>query len=143
MKARFRKEKDIFFIDIEGALSLRGVDSLRAFCDQNLTKKRIIFNLKSMFFVGSAGISVFSKTLENLGKRNDLKVCCVSPEFQKIFQSEGLDFIAYQSEKEAVSSFFNPLNPLNQEQEQEEEKSLRERLRSAGPAVSARPFHSK
>ena len=105
MKAKFRKEKDIFFIDIEGALSLSGADGLSAFCSQNLTKKRIVFNLRSMSFVGSSGISVLSKTLEDLGKSNDIKVCCIAPEFQKIFQSEGLDFVPYQSEEEAVEAF--------------------------------------
>ncbi len=111
MKTRFRKEKDIFFIDIEGSLNLRGADSLRAFCAQNLAQKKIVFNLKSLFFVGSSGIMVFSKTLESLGKNNDLKICGASPEFQKIFQSEGLDLIFCQSEGEAISSFRRPKAP--------------------------------
>ncbi len=103
MKTKIRRNKDIFFIDLEGILDLSGVDSLSSFCFSNLKKKKIVFNLTSLNFVGSIGVDVFSKTLENVDKQNQLKVCCASSEFEKILNNEGLS--VYRTEEEAISAF--------------------------------------
>lgn len=106
MKARLRKDKDIYFIDVEGNLDLKGVDSLKSFCsNKKLKKKKIVFNLKSLFFVGSKGVEVFSETLDSINKSAHLKICCASSEFEKVFNSEGLDTVLFSSEEEAVLSF--------------------------------------
>ena len=82
------------------------MDHLQSFCsNKNLKKKKIVFNLKSLFFVGSTGVGAFSKTLDFVKQNNNLKICCASSEFEKLFISEGLDSVLFSSEKEAVSSF--------------------------------------
>ncbi len=103
MKTTIRKNKDIFFIDLEGNLDLGSVDSLTSFCSTNLKQKKIVFNLNSLHFVGSIGIDVFSKTLKSVDKKNKLKLCCASSEFEKILNNEGLS--VYETEEEAISSF--------------------------------------
>ena len=107
MKTRLRKDRDIYFFDLEGNLDMNGVDHLQSFCShKNLKKKKIVFNLKSLFFVGSTGVDVFSKTLDFVKQNNNLKICCASSEFEKFFTSEGLESLLFSSEEEAVSSFF-------------------------------------
>ena len=106
MKTRLRKDRDIYFFDLEGNLDMNGVDQLHSFCSrEDLKKKKIIFNLKSLFFVGSTGVGVFSKTLDFVKQNNNLKICCASSEFEKVFTNEGLDSALFPSEEEAVLSF--------------------------------------
>lgn len=106
MKTRLRKDKDIYFIDVEGNLDITGVDDLKFFCSNSkLKKKKIVFNLKSLFFVGSKGVEVFSETLDFVNKSNQLKICCASSEFEKVFSNEGLHSVLFSTEEEAVLSF--------------------------------------
>lgn len=106
MKTSLRQNRDVFVIDIEGNLDINGVDRLKHLCNHNLKRKKIIFNLKSLSFVGSLGISDFSKTLTDLKDRNNrFKICGASSEFEKIFSNEGLDFAMCSCEEEALSSF--------------------------------------
>lgn len=90
---------------MHGSLTVSDMDSLKIICNSKLKKKKVLFNLKELSFVGSSGISVFYETLNSLKKTNSLKMCCVSSEFKRIFDSEGLGFPIYQSEEEALSSF--------------------------------------
>lgn len=111
MRTRLRKDKDIYFIDVEGNLDLKGVDHLKSICsNKKLKRKKLIFNLKSLFFVGSKGIEVFSETLDFINKNNHLKICCASSEFEKIFYNEGLHSVIFPSEEEAVMSFSSNQN---------------------------------
>ena len=106
MKTSFRQNRDVFVVDIEGNLDIHGVDRLNSLFNQNAKRKKIVFNLKSLSFVGSLGIADFSKTITNLKDNdNECKICCASSEFEKIFSNEGLDWAMYPSEEEALSSF--------------------------------------
>ena len=105
MKTNIRKSGKIFVIDVHGSLTVSDMDSFKMICNSKLKKKKVLFNLKELSFVGSSGISVFYETLTSLKKNNSLKMCCVSPEFKRIFDNEGLGFSIYQSEEEALSSF--------------------------------------
>lgn len=111
MRAKLRKNKDIYFFDITGNLDIKGVDRLKSFCsNRKLQKKKIVFNLSELFFVGSKGVGVFSETLDFVNKSNSLKICCASSEFQKVFTEEGFHSILFPSEKEAVLSFSSSQN---------------------------------
>ena len=105
MKTKFRKDKDIYFIDVEGQLDVLGADHLKEFCENKLSKKKIVFNLKSLDFVGSKGVGVFSETLDVVNRKNIMKICCASSEFKKIIETEGLASSLFKDEEEAVSSF--------------------------------------
>lgn len=106
MKAKFRKEQDIYFFDFEGDLDFQTVDKLKFFWSQKgLREKKIVFNLKSLSFVGSQGVNVFSETVEAANKENHLKICCASPEFSRFFDSRGMRSLLFESEGAAVSSF--------------------------------------
>lgn len=111
MKTHLRKDKDIYFINVEGSLDLQGVDHLKSFCSKKeLHKKKVIFNLKSLFFVGSKGVELFSETLDFVNKSNHLKICCASSEFEKIFNNDGLHSALCLSEEEAIMSFSSNQN---------------------------------
>lgn len=105
MKATVTKNNEIFFINLEGSLNLDSLDTLKELCSKNLKKKKIVFNLNSLDFVGSVGVDLFSKTLELLQKESHLKVCCASSEFEKVLTNEG--FFIYPTERDAISSFEN------------------------------------
>ena len=106
MRTLFRKDQDIYFINVEGNLDLKGVDHLKSICsNKKLKEKKLVFNLKSLFFVGSKGIEAFSETLDFINKNNHLKICCASSEFEKVFNNEGLHSIIFPSEEEAIISF--------------------------------------
>ena len=106
MRTSLRQNKDVFVIDIKGNLDINGVDRLKYLCNNNLKRKKVIFNLKSLSFVGSLGISDFSKVLMDLkNKNNEFKICGASSEFEKIFSNEGLDFEMCSCEEEALSFF--------------------------------------
>ena len=105
MKTKFRKDKDIYFIDVEGQLDVLGMDHLKEFCESKLKKKKIVFNLKSLDFVGSKGVEIFSETLDVVSRKNTMKICCASSEFEKIIETEGLASSLCKDEEEAVLSF--------------------------------------
>ena len=74
MKAKLRKEEDIYFFDFEGYLDFQTVDKLKFFWSQKgLKQKKIVFNLKSLSFIGSQGVNVFSETVETANKRKLFK----------------------------------------------------------------------
>ena len=105
MKTHLKQDKGVYVISIEGNLDVQNMDKFKDLCQNNFKKNKIVFNLKSLNFVGSSGISIFSETLESLKKNNRLKLCCVSSEFQKILTDNQLDSLICNSEEEAVSSF--------------------------------------
>ena len=106
MRTSFRQNKDVFVIDIEGNLDINGVDHLKNLFNRDLNQKKIVFNLSSLSFVGSLGISDFSKALTDLRhNKNEFKICGASSEFEKIFSNEGLDFAMCSCEEEALASF--------------------------------------
>ena len=116
MKTRLRKDKEVYFFELEGSLDMNGVDDLQSFCvNQNLKKKKIVFNLRSLFFVGSMGVGVFSKTLDFIKRNNDLRICCASSEFERVFTNEGFDSLLFSSEQEALLSFSQDSEMENKE----------------------------
>ena len=116
MKAKLRKEQDIYFFDFEGYLDFQTVDKLKFFWSQKgLKQKKIVFNLKSLSFIGSQGVNVFSETVETANKENFLKICCASPEFARFFDNRGMRSLLFESEGEAISSFKEKEVPIQNE----------------------------
>ena len=105
MKTYLKQNQDIYVISIEGNLDIIGMDRFKALCNNTFKKNKLIFNLKSLSFIGSSGIDIFSETLDILKKENHLKLCCVSSEFQKILHNENLESLICDSEEEALSFF--------------------------------------
>jgi len=123
MKAKFRKEQDIYFFDFEGDLDFQTVDRLKIFwSQQGLKHKKVIFNLKHLSFIGSQGLSVFSETVETANKENLLKICSSSPEFAKFFDSRGMKSLLYENEREAISSFKDDDTVIQNEYQPRHEK---------------------
>lgn len=111
MKTRLRKKRDIYLLELEGHLNFQGLDYLNSICThKDLKQKKIVFNLKSLSFVGSKGVLAFSETLDFVNKNNNLKICCASSEFEKVLNNEGLDEVLFKSEEDAISSFSSEEN---------------------------------
>ena len=69
MKTSIRENRGIFVIDVQGNLTINDVDILKAICKEKLKRKKVLFNLKDLTFVGSSGISMFYEALNSLKKR--------------------------------------------------------------------------
>lgn len=105
MKTNIRQNGKVLVVKVRGNLTVDDADRLKTICGDKLKKQQVLFNLRELSFVGSSGVSVFHETLSALKKRNTLKMCCVSSEFQRVFDNEAPPFSVYQSEEEALSSF--------------------------------------
>lgn len=116
MKAIVENIDGVYLVTLEGQLSFEGADSLRRECIKKLGAKRIIFNLRSLSFVGSSGITPFMDLLSQLSKARgrDLKVCSVSSEFMRLFQSgdfNGLEI--YETADQARRAFQKQLDVVS------------------------------
>ena len=105
MKTNIRQNGNVLVVKVRGNLTVNDADRLKTICGDKLKRQKVLFNLGELSFVGSSGISVFHETLSDLKRRNTLKMCCVSSEFQRVFDNEAPPFSVYQSEEEALSSF--------------------------------------
>ena len=108
MKAYVRKnENNIYIVDLKGEVDFASAEPFRETCINNLSKKNIVFNLRSLNFVGSDGLSSFMDTLNELKKHSSLKFCCVGSEFMRFFNTynETRDLVIYEDEQSAKNSF--------------------------------------
>ena len=107
MKAFIRKNNNnIFIIDLKGEVDFASAEPFYQTCMSKLSQKNIIFNLKSLSFVGSDGLSSFMNTIKDLKKKSSLQFCCVGSEFKRVFaKSEIKDIAIYEDEQSATAAF--------------------------------------
>ena len=107
MQAFIRKNNNsIVIIDLKGEVDFASADPFYQTCMNQLAKKNIVFNLKSLHFVGSDGLSSFMNTMKDLKQTSSLQFCCVGSEFRRVFaESEIKDIAIYEDEKSAVIAF--------------------------------------
>lgn len=119
MKACAHNEGDVLVVDLSGRVDLETAEPFRHVCLSNLVKKKVIFNLSDLNFVGSNAIVPFLKTMKAYQNRSKatLKMCGVKSEFLRIFAAHfptGLE--VYEDQKQALNSFLipQPTIPLSQ-----------------------------
>ncbi len=107
MKAFIRKDhNNVFVIDLKGEVDFASAEPFHEVCMRHLSRKKVVFNLKKVHFVGSDGLSSFMNTIKDLRKKSRLQFCCVGSEFQKVFaQSEIKDIDIYEDEPSAKKAF--------------------------------------
>ncbi len=107
MKAIMRKSNNnALVVDLKGEVDFASADAFYYTCMKELSKKNIVFNLKSLSFVGSDGLSSFMNTLKDLRKQSSIQFCCVASEFKKVFaDSEIKDIAIYEDELSATEAF--------------------------------------
>ena len=107
MKAIMRKSNNnALVIDLKGEVDFASSEAFYQTCMKELSKKNIVFNLKSLSFVGSDGLSSFMNTLKDLRKKSSIQFCCVASEFKRVFaDSEIQDIAIYEDEQSATEAF--------------------------------------
>lgn len=108
MEAKVREEGDFLVIYLAGKVDLDSIDPFRHTCQKHLVHQKVLFNLTSLNFVGSSGITSFLETLTEYAKtsKHGLKLTEVSSEFKKIFEAN-LDeaYELFETENDAFMKF--------------------------------------
>lgn len=113
MQAKIRVKKEVTVLELEGHIDFETARPFRDQCIEIISqakesKPQIIFNMKSVKFVGSSGLSSFIQTLKEFNKLGTKpRFCGVSSEFKKMFKiySPEESFEIFGSEDEAENSF--------------------------------------
>ena len=106
MKAQITVKEDIIIVRLKGVADFESVDSLEHTCQNYFLKKKIIFNLADLSFVGSSGLENLSEIIKKLKAKSNFKMCNVASEFQKIFADSRLEnFTFYENERSAEQAF--------------------------------------
>ena len=101
-----KSNNNALVVDLKGEVDFASADAFYYTCMKELSKKNIVFNLKSLSFVGSDGLSSFMNTLKDLRKQSSIQFCCVASEFKKVFaDSEIKDIAIYEDERSATEAF--------------------------------------
>lgn len=111
MKAFIKNgEQGVVVIDLKGEVDFASAEPFRQTCIQELAQKNIVFNLRNLHFVGSDGLNFFMDTIKVLNKKSQLKFCCVSSEFRRVFANNHAmkDMDVYESEQSATAAFCLP-----------------------------------
>jgi len=69
---------------------------------------KLLLNMKEVVYISSSGLRVFLTLLKKMRAANgELKICCMSPNIQKIFQISGFVqlFDIHGTEEEALQKF--------------------------------------
>jgi anti-anti-sigma factor len=92
LEAKVEIVDDVYSVELVGRIGFDVIDSFRKVCMEKLSRRKLIFNLESLHFVGSHGIADFVSTLEDLSHVDEtrIKFCGVSSEFKKIFQASAI-----------------------------------------------------
>ena len=93
-------------IGLKGNIDFASAEHFYQVCMGEFTRKKLVFNLKKLHFVGSDGLGAFMDTIKDLQKESQIQFCCVSSEFQKVFaDSEIKDIEIYEDESSAIKAF--------------------------------------
>lgn len=108
MEARVQVVGDIYSVELVGRIGFDVIDTFRKVCLEKWARRKLIFDLRNLHFVGSHGIADFVTTLEDLSKvtNTSIKFSGVSSEFRKIFQASDIQNLEiYETVDRAAQSF--------------------------------------
>ena len=116
MKTQIKKTGDLVVVEMNGRLDFETNGPLREELSKLIqpartdsTPQKIIFNLESLEFVGSSGISSFVQTLKefNASAPNKPRYCNVKSEFKRVIKAfdEEQAFEFHDNEERAKKSF--------------------------------------
>ena len=112
MKARISQNGDVMVVHVSGHIDYETVSPFRETCMTQFRKRKVVFNLENLSFVGSSGITQFVQTLQDLAEASPdgLKVCQASSEFRKVLTSNDIRGLQiFEEQFQAEQSFFMPL----------------------------------
>lgn len=108
MEARFEVRGEVLVVELKGRLDFETSEPFRKTCLERLIREKVVFDLKSLNFVGSLGLKDFVDTLDYMAQQSlpGIKFCGVSSEFRRLFDASGLkphEF--YETKDIAIASF--------------------------------------
>ncbi len=108
MEARLEEKGDVILVHLSGQLTFESADLFRKRCFEYLEGSKVVFNLKSLDFIGSSGIEPFVNAISDFSRTstNRVKLCSLSTEFKRIFESRALQVNFYEDADQAYTSFF-------------------------------------
>lgn len=109
MKAKIRREGEIFIIHLKGKIDFDSTEPFRETVLSHLIGQKVVFNLSELSFVGSNGITPFMETMTELcnGAPTRIHFCHLSSEFRRIFEaSEITSPKIFETEEIATTSFY-------------------------------------
>lgn len=74
MRATLIQEGEITVVKVSGRLDINQSFPFRQVCLEELSEKKVVFNLSELSFVGSTGIQSFFQIIEDLHQRDDQKI---------------------------------------------------------------------
>lgn len=110
MQAKMRVEGDVTVVSLKGRLAVEKTQQIRMIFQQNLNKKRVVFCLNELSFVGSSGIQTFFSILEEFKKKEimDIKLAGLHPDFLRVWTFAERVIPLHQNVEEAIFSYQNP-----------------------------------
>lgn len=86
MKAMMSQEGEVTVVHVSGRLDINQNHPFRQACLAEFARKKVVFNLSDLSFVGSTGIQSFFQIIEDLYQANSQKVRVVglNQDFQRL-----------------------------------------------------------
>lgn len=111
MKAIYQKKGNVTIVQLEGRLDYESLPHFRKVCFEKLVFEQVVLDLKGLSFVGSLGLTDFVSTVHELYAKTpqNIKICGVSNEFRKLFESRAdVNWNFYDSSEKALVSLLAP-----------------------------------
>jgi anti-anti-sigma factor len=111
MEARMIQEGEVIVVHLSGRIDVETSEIFREVLLKRLRNRPVVFDFRSLSFVGSAGIIPFMDTIQKFNEvaPGQLKFSSVGIEFRRVFSATPLNNIAiYDSAAMAVESYRNP-----------------------------------
>jgi anti-anti-sigma factor len=110
MQARVKQEGDVTVIALSGRVDMDSSEAFRKICIEQFSRKKVVFDLGELGFVGSTGVTTFLETMRDLHHSSSYGVRLVGPkaEFRRLLSSYILDSLqVYDTETMALGSFLS------------------------------------
>ncbi|MEZ4872604.1 MAG: hypothetical protein R2827_10300 [Bdellovibrionales bacterium] len=131
MRAQLKTVDDISVVYLSGKMNLDSAEEFQIICEHNLGKRKLIFGLEGLSFVGSTGITIFLDTLNEYHQRSTfpVKMFSVSSEFDRIFSANLDNYTQFASESQAILSCYP-------QQQTETQPTYHQSYAATSPAVN-------
>ncbi len=111
MQARIARHEDVTVVSLSGRVDVETAEPFREACLNHLANKKVVFDFKSLSFVGSSGILPFLETMQNYATGNAglFNFSGVGVEFRRVFSATPLHSVAiYDTHLQAVEELLRP-----------------------------------
>lgn len=107
MHAKLTLQGDVTVVSLIGRMEIESAYHFGQACRKQFNNGKIVFNLRSVSFVGSSGITPYLISLKELSEANkNIKVSCVSQDLRRMFDAYNLGHLEFFStDQDAVNSF--------------------------------------